>query len=311
MKNRLQIRRAGIFTWLLFLGLVGSCAVDQQGEDTLPAEISELMISPSATDSRISAEDDPHLVMYDPRAPQGKLLLFLPGTNGVPEWGPKELFKAAIEQGYRVINLSYNNKIAVARICRGENLEADSDCTEKFRTQRVFGDQLMTFIPDQPHDAILNRFEKLLTHLDSTDEDGHWDAYLEDGQPNWSNITVTGQSQGGGMAAFIAKKITVNRVITFSGGWDFSAPEKIAKWYYNDSVTPADRWYGVYHSQEPMAQTIDETYRAMDIPEARIFSLNRDIREGKKAHSEGIRNTTYSDMWEMLFADGSLLIRDQ
>ena len=311
MKNRLQIRRAGIFTGLLFIGLLGSCAVAQQDEDTLPAAISQLTIFPSATDSRISAADDPHLIMYEPSAPQGKLLLFLPGTNGVPERGPKKLFEAAIEQGYRVINLSYNNKIAVAQICRGENLENDSDCTEKFRTQRVFGDQLMPFIPDQPHDAILNRFEKLLTHLDSTDEDGNWDAYLEDGRPNWNNITVTGQSQGGGMAAFIAKKIVVNRVITFSGGWDFSAPQKVAKWYYNDSVTPAERWYGVYHSQEPMAQTIDETYKAMGIPEARIFSLNKDVREGRRAHSEGVRNTNYSDIWEMLFADGRVVASDQ
>ena len=30
--------------------------------------------------------------MYDASMPQGKLFLFLPGTHGVPERGPKDLF---------------------------------------------------------------------------------------------------------------------------------------------------------------------------------------------------------------------------
>lgn len=308
MGNQTQISRARRLTGLILIGLLSSCAAAQDAETVAPSEpiIREFMIVPSVTDSRISLANDPHLIMYDVNAPQGKLLLFLPGTNGVPERGPKNLFKAAVEQGYRVINLAYNTKQAVARICRGETLANDSDCTEKMRTQRVFGDQLMTLIPDEPQDAIVNRLEKLLTHLASTDADGGWDAYLENGQPNWDIISVTGQSQGGGMAAFIAKKIEVNRVIDFSGGWDFSAPKTIAKWYYNDSVTPPERWYGTYHSQEPMAQTIDETYKAMGIPESQIYSLNKDVQEGRKAHSQGVRNINYSDMWATFFADGKL-----
>ena len=312
MNIKIQIGRAGVFTGLIFLSLLSACTSAQRAETSLSTDpiIRELTILPSITDSRISAADVPHLIMYDPNAPQGKLLLFLPGTNGIPERGPKKLFEAAIDQRYRVINLSYINTQAVARICKDENLENDIDCTEKFRTQRVFGDQLMSLIPDEPQDAILNRFEKLLTHLDIIDPDGNWDAYLENGQPNWNNITVTGQSQGGGMAAFIAKKIDISRVITFSGGWDYSAPEKIAKWYSNDSVTPLNRWYGVYHSQEPKAQTIDETYKAMGIPDDHIYNLNGKVPEGRKAHGQGIRNVDYADMWKILFADGALINSD-
>ena len=299
-------RRAKIFTRLLFMSLIISCAPIQQTIEARPAEISELTILPSVTDSRISTADIPHLIMYDRNAPQGKLLLFLPGTNGIATRSPRKLFEAAIKQGYRVINLSYINKQAVARICRGETLANDSDCTEKFRTERVFGDPLMPLIPDEPQDAILNRFGKLLTYLDSADEDGDWDIYLENGKPNWNLITVSGQSQGGGMAAFIAKKIEVNRIIDFSGGWDYSAPQKIAKWYYNGSVTPPERWYGIYHSQEPMAKIIDESYKTMGIPKDHIFSLNGDVPEGRRAHGQGIRNVAYSDMWDTLFADGTL-----
>ncbi len=123
---------------------------------------------------------------------------------------------------YKVINLSYINQPAVARICKDENLKNDVDCTKKFRTQRVFGTQLTSLIPDKPQDAIINRFTKLLLFLKENDKKGNWDLHLNGNTPNWESITVSGQSQGGGIAAFIAKKIKVNRIITFSGGWDFS-----------------------------------------------------------------------------------------
>ena len=55
---------------------------------------------------------------------------------------------------------------------------------------------------------------------------------LENGEPKWSEIALAGQSQGGGMSAFIAKDHVVARVIDFSGGWDYSAKGKIAKWYF-------------------------------------------------------------------------------
>lgn len=277
----------------------------------LSKKITEFKIKPSSTDSTITNTDVPHLVWYDAIAPQGKLFLFLPGTNGIPERGPKKLFETAIQQGYRVVNLSYINKQAVARICKGENLVNDIDCTEKFRTQRIFGTKLMSLIPDEPQDAIINRLVKLLTHLNEIDKAGNWSLYLKDNKINWNIITVAGQSQGGGMAAFIAKKKIVNKIITFSGGWDFSERnssglQKIAKWYSNKSETPANRWFGIYHLKEPLAAIIDQTYKAMAIPENHIYSLDLPIREGKKAHGEGVRNVVYIDMWEKLLGDGRI-----
>lgn len=271
-----------------------------------PNEIVALKIKPSSTDSTITNTDVAHYIKYNRSNAQSKLLLFLPGTNGIPDKGPMQLFNTAIEQGYKVINLSYINEQAVARYCKGENLKNDPDCTEKFRTQRIFGTQLTTFIPDEPQDAIMNRFIKLLVHLSEVDPKGNWDMYLDKGKPKWDIITVAGQSQGGGMAAFIAKQIKVNRIITFSGGWDYSKEKEIAKWYASESVTPPNRWFGVYHTKEPMAATLDESYRAMSIPYNHIFPLALEIREGKKAHGEGIRNITYEEMWKALFEDGNI-----
>ena len=43
-----------------------------------------LDIAPSKTDGRIDAVDAPHVVMYDPTAKPGNVLLFLAGTGGKP-----------------------------------------------------------------------------------------------------------------------------------------------------------------------------------------------------------------------------------
>ncbi len=275
---------------------------DSKTTNEATSAIKEFLIKPSTTDRSITTTDVGHLIMYDATVQASKLLLFLPGTNGIPERGPKRLFEFAVQQGYKVINLSYINQPAVARICKDENLKHDIDCTNKFRTQRVFGTQLTSLIPDKPQDAIIHRFTKLLHYLKENDKKGNWDLHLKGETPNWENITVAGQSQGGGMSAFIAKKIKVDRIITFSGGWDFSKVNEIAHWYTSESITPSDRWYGVYHTKEPRASVIAKTYAAMNIPPRHIFPLDRAIRTGKKAHGEGIRNTVYKDLWMKLLS---------
>ena len=281
------------FTTLLFLLSVHTIWSQNESQ----GGITTFKIKPSATDERITEGDVEHLIMYDASNKQEKLFLFLPGTNGIPERGPKKLFKTAIDQGYRVINLSYLNSLAVARICRGDTLEKDSKCTENFREQRVFGNQNTTLIPDQPQDAIVSRFTALLKYLIMFDPEGNWDVYLDNGIPKWSKITVSGQSQGGGMAAFIAKRVLVDKIITFSGGWDYAAKGIIADWYSYKSVTPLEKWYGFYHVKEPKAIDIEKTYKAMNIPSLHIFALDLSVREGKRAHGEGIRNTVYTQLW--------------
>ncbi|WP_158974922.1 hypothetical protein [Cellulophaga sp. L1A9] len=264
-----------------------------------------LNIVPSKTDARINKANTPHFVTYNPAIKQGKLLLFLPGTNGIASRGPKDLFSTAIDQGYYVINLSYINTPAIARICKGNTIIENSNCAEEFRNRRVYGTTTFSLISDASYDAILNRFTKLLMYLSENDEKGKWDHYLENGQPKWEEIALAGQSQGGGMSAFIAKTHRVARVIDFSGGWDYSAKNKIADWYSKKSITPMDRWYGTYHVKEPVAATILKTYKAMNIPEENIYAFDLEVPEGKKAHSNGIRNLAYKDQWIALLGKGN------
>jgi hypothetical protein len=278
-----------------------------QSNTGFPEEYTVLKVKPSKTDSTIKNADTQHLVVYNPSAKQGKLLFFMPGTNGIALRGPKRLFSAAVYQGYHVINLSYINTPAVAQICRGKVLSKNSKCTSEFRTKRIFGNNDFALIDDTPQDAIVNRLTKLLIYLSKNDKKGNWDSYLENGVPKWSEIAVSGQSQGGGMAAFIAQKHLVARVIDFSGGWDYATAnkKKIANWYYNNSVTPVHRWYGTYHVTEHAAKIIKESYEAMGIPEKQIYPFSLAVPEGKKGHSDGVRNIGYLKQWVELLGKGN------
>jgi hypothetical protein len=100
------------------------------------------------------------------------------------------------------------------------------------------------------------------------------------------------------MAAYIAKRTLVARVISFSGGWDRSSRTEIAKWYFGSSITPADRWYGIYHVNEPTANILLASYTAMGIPKDHIYPLDLPVKQGRKAHGEGIGNPTYEPKWK-------------
>lgn len=272
-----------------------------QVDSSVPSQNVVLKIEPSKTDSRIKEANTPHFITYNPKSKVGKLLLFIPGTGGIASSGTKDFAYTAVEQGYHVIVLSYINTPAIAGICKGGTLEENANCAEEFRNRRIYGNNSFPLITDESYDAIVNRFTKLLTYLSKNDKKANWDYYLENGEPKWSEIVISGQSQGGGMSAFIAKQHVVARVIDFSGGWDYSAKNVIAKWYSNASITPMDRWYGTYHVEEPLSATILESYKAMNIPENHIYGFNLEVPEGKKAHSDGVKNIRYKEQWiEML-----------
>jgi hypothetical protein len=261
-----------------------------------------LRVAPSATDSRIASGEPEHVVIYDRSAKPGNVLLFMPGTGGKPQ--VTRFLAEAVDHGYRVVNLSYVDIPAVAQTCNGEGLRSNPDCAQQFRERRVYGDGNAP-IQDQPQDAIVNRFTKLLVYLVTNDPQGNWAQYLENGAPVWRRVAVAGQSQGGGMAEFIAQRQPVARVIIFSGGWDRSSSREIAHWYYRKSVTPTDRWFGTYNVAEPMAQVIEASYEALGIPAAQQFSLDKPTQAGVEAHADGISNPAYRAVWDRMLSSGN------
>lgn len=266
------------------------------------AEPRQLLIAPQAVDERLSADEAAHLVRYDSEQREAALLVWLPGTGGLPANGPRAFFDTALRQGYRVLGLSYRNTPAVSQVCVGARLRAQPDCAERFRQQRSWGEPASGLIDDRPEDGIVPRLTALLQHLVRADAAGQWSQYLdEQGRPRWSRIWLAGQSQGGGMAAFIAQRQEVGGVIAFSGGWDRGANGDIAAWYGRPSATPAARWHASFHVEEAQAALMARAYERLGIPAAQIHALAEPV-QGGGAHGQGIANPAYRPLWERMLA---------
>lgn len=226
-------------------------------------------IPPSAADPQIKRFDAPNIVAYHTDVKSdAPLLVWFSGTGGTPQTG--WLFiKAAADAGYRVIGLMYDNGVSDPQTC-GPN--PDPACADRFRQKRIFGDDVSKDIDDLPAESVVNRLTKLLHYLDAHHPGRGWAQYLSNGEPNWSRIAVAGHSQGGGVAAYIAKKKLVYRVINLSGAWDRTeqGAKDWALWITSPSETPMSRWYAAYHAKEKNAEPMKAAYAALQIPQDHI-----------------------------------------
>lgn len=299
------LKYSNLFIFFIALFISAKPVISQNDSAGSVNKYLSFKIKPSDTDPSIKNFDVPHFVQYDKGARQGKLLLFLSGTGGNTEKGPADLFLTAVEQGYRVINLCYIDTPAVWKLCGTKLTSSDPDCAENFRIKRIYGENVTSVIPDEPQDAIMNRFTKLLIYLAKFDKGGNWSIYLDNNYPKWDLIAIAGHSQGGSMAAFIAKKVSVARIISFSGGSDHGAKGKMADWFFRKSATPPERWYGIYHTQEPTAEEILKAFQALAIPEKQVYPFSSEVRSGKKPHGEAIWNPVYKPKWIEVFGKGT------
>jgi len=265
-------------------------------------------VRPSATDPRIQRFDSANYIVFNTSVkPNGQLLLFMPGTGGEPS-GAKAFLGQAAGAGYHVISLEYNDDISVAVYCPKRPSPA---CSATFRTMRIYGDTRFgdDEVDNTPAESIINRLVKLLQYLDRNHPDAGWGSYIENGAPNWQRIAVCGQSQGAGMAAFIAKQREVARVILFSSPWDYVQQDRqrdLAPWIALPSKTPPERWFGGYHARENFAELLARSYAALKIPQDHILIFNEDLpanfqaRTDNPFHGQGLFNRVYAEQREFL-----------
>lgn len=273
-----------------------------------------IKVKPGTLDRSVHLADEPHIVYYDPAVKNNKVLLWLTGTGGTTSHVPVDFLTTALESGYKVIAVSFITTPAVSEVCTGDTLNLYPDCASEFRRMRIYGTPRFSLIQDQSQDAIVPRLVKLLQYLSDNDPQGNWSDYLKGKVPDWTKIAIAGQSQGGGMAQFIANSASVYRVISFSGGWDYSDSEnrKIAGWYYRKNATPEKNLYAVYHVNELAAQSLKEICTALKIPKDHIFALDKPIsfqeselkNKRNPYHGQGIRNVVYKPIWKTMLGSG-------
>jgi hypothetical protein len=284
----------------LALALVAAC---------LPSEFdgSVLSVKPSEVDSRVKNFDDPNVIETPANiSAKTPLVVFLSGTGNQPR-DSAVLLRFAVTQGYRVIGLEYDDNPGVSQVCPGD---PDLNCAGDFRRMRIYGDGPSHTVSNPSAESIDTRLTMLLKWLAAKSPGQGWGAYVKDGHPDWSQIVVAGASQGAGMAAFIAKRTLVRRVVLFSSPWDWTRGRGPAPWLSQASSTPPDRWYAEYHRREVTAGALQVAYAALAIPQDHIYVFDRDIpaRFADAArhwdnpyHGLTMMDVRYADQWKQMF----------
>jgi pimeloyl-ACP methyl ester carboxylesterase len=158
-------------------------------------------------------------------------------------------------------------------------------------------------------ESINNRLTKVIQYQIEHSPGAGWESFLVDEHPAWGRIILSGVSQGAGMAAFIAKRERVARVVLFSGPWDYvEKPENLAPWIFESSETPKNLWYAEYHRRERNASAIANAYAALGIEADHVLIFDLDLPAGTGRsidydlyHISTVRLDRYSAQWKLLF----------
>jgi hypothetical protein len=203
----------------------------------------------------------------DPEPRIQKLFVFLPGAgnNRPRDW--QLLGAEAARLGYYTIVLAYKNDVPLAQRCPGEFASADEpDCALNARKEIVNGidhSPPKPPLPDvvvTPANGIDNRLTKLLEYLAATYPAEGWAHFLDaNGQPTWSQITMSGHSLGAGEAVLIGMLRPVLRVVAFAGWAD--ARHGWAK----PHATPSDSYFALIHKRDGFFPRTCYAYQALGL----------------------------------------------
>lgn len=217
-----------------------------------------IFVNPQTTDPQIDTFLSPHYVARDPVVTQrNQLLVFLPGTNGVPAVY-RAFTNLAADMGFHTIGLNYVNGDGVNEMC-GPTL--DLDCYGNVRLEILDGTDRSGLVSVNRPNSIENRLIKLLVHMQQINPAANWAQYLNAKSGiRWDKIVIAGHSQGGGHAGIIGKTKLVARVLMFAA-MDFNGfRNSVANWMLLPGATPDAGFFGFSHQQdEEVSYTILST----------------------------------------------------
>jgi hypothetical protein len=278
------------------------------------------VVAPEATDPAIDGFLDNHYVWLDTTARSNhKLFVFLPGTGQNPSIFQLVQQEAA-RLGYHVIGLMYPTTGGLAKVC--PTTPDPSGCYENSRLEIIDGMYRNGVVDVNVANSIDNRLTKLLQYLTRQYPDEGWDRFLRQDGPKWSQIAVSGHSQGGGNAAMIAKIRLVARVVLFSSVTD-SIHAEAPSWVATH-LTPADRYYGIAHDRDGFYRPIRAGWDSLGLavfgvpamPESSsppydgTHMLVTDLTPQGGFVGTNAHGTPSNDLNTPLGADGTPLLRD-
>jgi len=219
-------------------------------------------VAPTTVDPGAEGPDDLNIAMVGPSAGwNGQLVVFLPGSGGQPSCCTLFLQEAA-RLGFHAIGLTYNNATAIGTRC-----EDDLACYGTARRNVFDGTDPGSDSAVALEDGIEHRLAALLSYLVQRYPAEGWATFLSGSLPAYGSIVLTGHSQGGGEAAFIATERAARGVVTLSSPPDTNRSHVAAPWLSTvaTGATPLDRYYAFVHTGDPFSARIRADWTAMGL----------------------------------------------
>ncbi len=210
-----------------------------------------VFFAPSAADPAITQFNDPNYAVVDPAVTnRGLLVLFLPGTGATPS--QYCLFpQDAASLGFHALGLMYPNTNAINILC-AQNAPLDPNAAGNARLDVIKGTNIVSWLSVDSTNCIQNRLLKALQYLNTTYPTQGWGQYYSGSTVLWSKLIVSGHSQGGGMAAMLAKTNVTDRCIVFSDMDWWAVGNKPYKWMFTTPQTPVNNWYLFAHERDEL-----------------------------------------------------------
>lgn len=253
-----------------------------EGSTPTAAGLKHSVIIPSLTDAGIDNTFGYHETYLNTGVKsRNQLFLFFPGSNSSP-FGYDGIQKQAANLGYHALGISYSNA-TISPLCAGT---ADKQCFDKVRSEVINGTDLTNLVSVNPANSINNRILKALQYLNAKFPAQNWGQYYNGSNLIWEKIAVAGHSQGGGHAAFLAKKNKVARVVLFASPKDyFTAPlNKAAEWISLPSATPTCNYYAIVHQADNLGCTPTQQLEIFKLLGIDTFSRNPVIFESSNGN---------------------------
>jgi hypothetical protein len=203
----------------------------------------EYIVAPSSIDSGLDDSFGSHYVEINPAvSPKGLLFLFFPASLSNPS-KDQQIIRSAANNGFHSIGVAYPNGDVVALLC---NNSADKGCQSNIREETFTGQDVSTKVSVNEVNSVISRVTLLIKYLESQHPNEGWKRFLDvDGNIRWDLVRVSGHSQGGGTAGYLAIQKSVDRVCTFSSPADYDNASGLpAEWLFFKSKTSPSRFYG-------------------------------------------------------------------
>ena len=245
------MRRIFYLLTILFLTTCKEDSIGPNEPPSHPGKLYQYQVLPQETEQGIASSNEPHFAYVDTRAnSRGMLLIFLSGTNSYPV--NYQLFsETAAAEGYHVINLNYINH-EPALDCFAK----DGECFSQYHEEVLFGTPVSDLVSIDSANSIYNRILATLNYLTSKYPDQKWHQFYTSSSLNFEKLVLAGHSQGGGHAAYFAKKFSINRLILFAAPYDYSEEhDRPAAWFDSGFNTSSERFFGLLHKNDELVST--------------------------------------------------------